>query len=125
MKLSELLKQDKIMLSFEVFPPKTSTAFESVKNALAKAKQFVFDRLEAAKQDKICNIYDMASNSYKLLGKKVVFVPKHKAKGIKANRLISKICFKFKLCILLKMDVVHLMLLVEMERFMMIIVLIT
>lgn len=41
MKLSELLKQDKIMMSFEVFPPKTSTAFESVKNAteeIAKLK---------------------------------------------------------------------------------------
>ena len=33
MKLSELLQQDKLSLSFEVFPPKTDTAFESVKAA--------------------------------------------------------------------------------------------
>jgi len=32
-KLSELLKQNKLSLSFEVFPPKTDTAFESVKRA--------------------------------------------------------------------------------------------
>lgn len=33
MKLSEILKSDKLSLSFEVFPPKTDTAFESVKHA--------------------------------------------------------------------------------------------
>ena len=33
MKISELLKKDTLSLSFEVFPPKTETAFESVKNA--------------------------------------------------------------------------------------------
>ena len=33
MKLIELFSQDKMHLSFEVFPPKTSTAFESVKTA--------------------------------------------------------------------------------------------
>ena len=33
MKLSKLLQQDKLSLSFEVFPPKTDTAFESVKAA--------------------------------------------------------------------------------------------
>ena len=33
MKLSELLMQDKLSLSFEVFPPKTDTTFESVKEA--------------------------------------------------------------------------------------------
>ena len=33
MKLSELLKQDKLSLSFEVFPPKTETGFDSVKTA--------------------------------------------------------------------------------------------
>ena len=33
MKISELLKKDTPMLSFEVFPPKTETAFESVKTA--------------------------------------------------------------------------------------------
>ena len=30
MKISELLKQDKVTLSFEVFPPKTSSSYESV-----------------------------------------------------------------------------------------------
>ncbi len=33
MKLSELLKRDTLSLSFEVFPPKTDTAFDSVKHA--------------------------------------------------------------------------------------------
>ena len=33
MKLSKLLESDKLSLSFEVFPPKTNTAFESVKHA--------------------------------------------------------------------------------------------
>ena len=33
MKLSELLKNEGLSLSFEVFPPKTDTAFESVKHA--------------------------------------------------------------------------------------------
>jgi len=33
MKLSELFQKDGLMLSFEVFPPKTDTAFESVKYA--------------------------------------------------------------------------------------------
>ncbi len=33
MKLSELLKQDKLSLSFEVFPPKNDTAFDSVRVA--------------------------------------------------------------------------------------------
>ena len=33
MKLSELLKKDKLTLSFEVFPPKTDTSFETVKEA--------------------------------------------------------------------------------------------
>lgn len=33
MKISELLNNDKLSLSFEVFPPKTDTAFESVKCA--------------------------------------------------------------------------------------------
>ena len=33
MKLTELFKDDKLSLSFEVFPPKTDTAFESVKLA--------------------------------------------------------------------------------------------
>ncbi len=41
MKLSELLKQDKCSLSFEVFPPKNDTSFSSVKEAteeIAKLK---------------------------------------------------------------------------------------
>ena len=33
MKLSDILKSDKLSLSFEVFPPKTDTTFESVKLA--------------------------------------------------------------------------------------------
>jgi len=33
MKLTKILDQDKLMLSFEVFPPKTDTAFESVRHA--------------------------------------------------------------------------------------------
>ena len=33
MKLTELFKDDKLSLSFEVFPPKTTTAFENVKAA--------------------------------------------------------------------------------------------
>ena len=33
MKISELLKQDKVPLSFEVFPPKTSSSYESVARA--------------------------------------------------------------------------------------------
>ncbi|MBQ5390644.1 MAG: methylenetetrahydrofolate reductase, partial [Clostridia bacterium] len=33
MKLSKLLSQDNLSLSFEVFPPKADTAFESVKHA--------------------------------------------------------------------------------------------
>jgi methylenetetrahydrofolate reductase (NADPH) len=33
MKISELLKKDELTISFEVFPPKTETSFESVKTA--------------------------------------------------------------------------------------------
>ena len=33
MKIIDLLNQDKLSLSFEVFPPKSETAFESVKSA--------------------------------------------------------------------------------------------
>lgn len=33
MKISEILKQDKVTLSFEVFPPKTSSTYESVTRA--------------------------------------------------------------------------------------------
>ena len=33
MKLTDIFKQDKLSLSFEVFPPKTDTAFDSVKHA--------------------------------------------------------------------------------------------
>lgn len=36
MKISEILKQNKRTMSFEVFPPKTDTAFESVKNAVGE-----------------------------------------------------------------------------------------
>lgn len=33
MKISEILKKDKLLLSFEVFPPKTEASFETVKTA--------------------------------------------------------------------------------------------
>ena len=33
MKITEILNTEKLLLSFEVFPPKTETAFESVKEA--------------------------------------------------------------------------------------------
>ena len=33
MKLNELFKDEKLSLSFEVFPPKTDSSFESVKEA--------------------------------------------------------------------------------------------
>ena len=33
MKVSQLLNQDKVTLSFEVFPPKTSSSYESVAHA--------------------------------------------------------------------------------------------
>ena len=36
MKLTEILNQGKLTLSFEVFPPKTNTVFESVKSATEK-----------------------------------------------------------------------------------------
>ncbi len=36
MKIIDILKQDKIGLSFEVFPPKTGTSFENVKDATEK-----------------------------------------------------------------------------------------
>ena len=41
MKIIDLLKRETMSLSFEVFPPKTQTSFESVKNAteeIAKLK---------------------------------------------------------------------------------------
>ena len=34
MKLTDIIKQETLSLSFEVFPPKTNSAFESVKNAV-------------------------------------------------------------------------------------------
>ena len=39
MKLTELFKKDGFSLSFEVFPPKTDTAFESVRDATEKIAQ--------------------------------------------------------------------------------------
>jgi methylenetetrahydrofolate reductase (NADPH) len=36
MKIIDILKQDQVSLSFEVFPPKTETSFESVRNATEK-----------------------------------------------------------------------------------------
>ena len=43
MKLIELFSQDKMHLSFEVFPPKTSTAFESVKHATEEIAKLLKD----------------------------------------------------------------------------------
>ena len=39
MKITELLKSDKLTMSFEVFPPKTDTSFESVKKATEEIAQ--------------------------------------------------------------------------------------
>ena len=36
MKLTEIINSDRLSLSFEVFPPKTGDAFESVKAATEK-----------------------------------------------------------------------------------------
>ena len=36
MRIDEILKSDKISLSFEVFPPKTDSSFESVKKAVGE-----------------------------------------------------------------------------------------
>ena len=36
MKISDILKQNRLLLSFEVFPPKSNYAFESVKEAVRK-----------------------------------------------------------------------------------------
>jgi len=45
MKLTELLCREQLSLSFEVFPPKTDTAFESVKHATEEiAKLYVRNR---------------------------------------------------------------------------------
>ena len=38
MKVSQLLNQDKVTLSFEVFPPKTSSSYESVLAGLDENK---------------------------------------------------------------------------------------
>ena len=39
MKITDLLKSDKLSMSFEVFPPKTDTSFESVKKATEEIAQ--------------------------------------------------------------------------------------
>ena len=36
MKISDIIKSDKLTLSFEVFPPKTDAAYESVAGAIDK-----------------------------------------------------------------------------------------
>ncbi len=41
MKLSEILNKDKLSLSFEVFPPKTDTAFKSVKQATEEIAKLI------------------------------------------------------------------------------------
>ena len=42
MKISETLNNEKLALSFEVFPPKTDSNFESVKTAVAVSESFDF-----------------------------------------------------------------------------------
>ena len=47
MKIIDLLKKDTLSLSFEVFPPKTDTTFESVKHAteeIAKLPPRLYER---------------------------------------------------------------------------------
>ena len=44
MKLSELFQKDGLMLSFEVFPPKTDTAFDSVKTATEEIINNIFSK---------------------------------------------------------------------------------
>ena len=41
MKISEILKSDSYSLSFEVFPPKTDSSFDSVKHATEEDRKSV------------------------------------------------------------------------------------
>ena len=66
MKISEILKNNKITLSMEVFPPKTSTAFETVNKAVKEiaALKPVFIKIPSACNnhyemlDWLCDHYD-------------------------------------------------------------------
>ena len=44
MKIIDLLKKETLSLSFEVFPPKTETSFESVKTATEEIINNIFSK---------------------------------------------------------------------------------
>ena len=50
MKIIDILKDEKLSLSFEVFPPKTDTNFESVKDATEKIALQYGDRIKYFKK---------------------------------------------------------------------------
>ena len=50
MKIIDLLQNEKLSLSFEVFPPKTETAFESVKYATQEIAEKLGMSLSGVKQ---------------------------------------------------------------------------
>ncbi len=71
MKLTELFKEDKLLLSFEVFPPKTDSVFESVKNAteeIAKLKPSFVSVTYGAGGGTSKYTLDIASNIMKSTG---------------------------------------------------------
>ena len=71
MRIIELLKQDKLSLSFEVFPPKTETTFESVKTAteeIAKLKPSFMSVTYGAGGGTSRYTLDIAKNIKKLYG---------------------------------------------------------
>ena len=52
MKLIDIIKTDKMSLSFEVFPPKTETSFESVKEAMFAGRTVaLFDGIFMGKKE--------------------------------------------------------------------------
>ena len=71
MKIIDLLKEDKLSLSFEVFPPKTETTFESVKMAteeIAKLKPSFMSVTYGAGGGTSRYTLDIANNIKKLYG---------------------------------------------------------
>lgn len=71
MRIIDLLKQDKLLLSFEVFPPKTETTFESVKMAteeIAKLKPSFMSVTYGAGGGTSKYTLDIAKNIKKLYG---------------------------------------------------------
>lgn len=71
MKIIDLLKKDTLSLSFEVFPPKTETSFESVKNAteeIAKLKPSFMSVTYGAGGGTSKYTLDIAKNIKKLYG---------------------------------------------------------